>query len=183
MKLASFTVVMVFAVAGSGLVCGSECLAAEQLWERRAELDKHVVRASFEWHYNFEVSDAHVWMADGTVRNLDVRFDGDQLRRSAPAEWKKVDDSLRSYWAKIKRAAKEKKAGPEDIWLWLDADVEVSLPPPQKDKDVIVLGPDLFLTIMALHSARKDGANKLPEATPGERPPSSPSSPTGAPQR
>lgn len=44
----------------SGALAG-ENLTADQIWERRAELDKKTVRASFEWHYNFEASDAHVW--------------------------------------------------------------------------------------------------------------------------
>ncbi|MBP6507889.1 MAG: hypothetical protein KA257_10030 [Opitutaceae bacterium] len=142
----------------SGALAG-ENLTADQIWERRAELDKKTVRASFEWHYNFEASDAHVWMPDGTVRSLRVEFAGGQLSQSAPAEWKKVEDAFRSYGAQMKRAAQKKKEGPKDLWFVVDADVEVSLPPPQKDPDVIVLGPDLFLRVTALHSVRKEEAN------------------------
>jgi hypothetical protein len=133
----------------------SESFTAGQLYSRRAELDKKVVRASFEWHYNFEASDAHVWMDDGTVRNLAVEFDVDRLKRLAPIEWRKIDDVRRSYWKQVKVAAAKKKTGPKDIHLIIDADVEVALSPPQKNKDVIVLGPDLFLKVVALHSVRK----------------------------
>lgn len=111
-----------------------ESLTADQLYARRVELDKKVVRASFEWHHNFEASDAHVWMADGTVRNLAVEFDVDRLKRVAPIEWKKIVDAQRSYWEKVKVAAAKEKTGPKDIHLVIDADVEVTLPPPQKDK-------------------------------------------------
>lgn len=152
----------------SGALAG-ESLTADQIWERRAELDKKTVRASFEWHYNFEASDAHVWMPDGTVRSLRVELVGAQLSKTAPAEWKKIEDAHRSYWTEVKHAAQKKKDGPKDIWFQIEADVEVSLPPPQKDPDVIVLGPDLFLRVTALHSVRKEEANQSPEPMPLKR--------------
>lgn len=147
-----------------------ESLTADQVWERRTELDKKTVRASFEWHYNFEVSDAHVWMPDGTVRNLRVGFDSAQLSRSAPVEWKKVEDALRSYGAQMKRAAQKKEEAPKDVRLLVEADVEISLPPPQKDRGMIVLGPDLFLKVNALHSVRKEEANQSSQPTRGKAP-------------
>jgi hypothetical protein len=102
-------------------------------------------------------------MPDGTVRSLRVELAGPQLSRTAPSEWKKIEDAHRSYWAQVKRAAQKKKEGPEDIWFQIEADVEVSLPPPQKDRDVTVLGPDLFLRVIALHSVRKEEANQSPQ--------------------
>jgi hypothetical protein len=146
-----------------------ESLTADQLYARRAELDKKVVRALFEWHHNFEASDAHVWMPDGTVRNLAVEFDVDRLKRLAPIEWKKIADAQRRYWEEVKVAAAKKKTRPEDIHLLIDADVEVALPPPQKDKNVIVIGPDLLLKVVALHSVRKEETNQAPEPMPLKR--------------
>jgi hypothetical protein len=157
--------VALFSLLIASAAFASESLTAAQIWERRAELDKKAVRASFEWHYNFEASDTHVWMSDGTVRTLRVELVGAQLSRTAPSEWKKIEDAHRSYWAQVKRAAQKKKEGPKDIWFQIEADVEVFLPPPQKDPDVIVLGPELFLRVIALHSVWKDEANQSPQPT------------------
>lgn len=153
----------------NGALAG-EGLTADQIWERRAELDKKTVRASFKWHYNFEASDAHVEMPDGTVRNLRVEIAGAQLSRTAPAEWKKIEDAHRGYWQQLKHAAQKKKEGPKDLWFLIEADIEISPPPPQKDPDVIVLGPDLFLRVTALHSVRKEEPNQSPQTAPVSAP-------------
>jgi hypothetical protein len=155
----------IFVLAISASAFAGESMTANQIWQRRADLEKKTVRASLEWHYNFEVSDAHVWMSDGTVRNLAIEFDVDRVKRVAPSEWKKIADAQRGYWEKAKVAAAKKKTGPEDLWFVIDAEVEVASPAPPKEKDVILLGPDLFLKVVALYSVRLKGANQSPEPT------------------
>jgi hypothetical protein len=144
----------------------NETFSADQLFARRYEFDKKVVRASFVWRFNFEMSEVTVWMDDGTIRQLYVDFDRKRLPRTAPDEWEMISDANREYWEKFKIAAETKTAGPRELSLTIDANVEVALPPPQKDKNVIVLGPDLLLKVVALHSVRKDVANKPSVPTP-----------------
>ena len=134
-----------------------EKFTAEQIYERRDELLKKVIRAEFYWWWGSGQCHVLVTGGDGTTRRLPVIYDGGKIPETNPVEWAKFqlvqhvhDENLEAKI--VKRSGKDL---PLKFCLRIDADVEV-IPPEKKTwKNKHENLPELTLQLVHVHAIRE----------------------------
>lgn len=135
-----------------------EKFTADQVYARRREFSKKIVRADFVWNYGFEKCTAYVPAEGGGLRFLRIEFDAKKVRAASPREWEVVQRVFRDFSTSMQAALKhrEKESHLAEFTMHVDADVEVVLSAYEFRKDVIVIGDDLTLKVVAIHSIREE---------------------------
>jgi hypothetical protein len=135
-----------------------EKFSADQVYARRLEFSKMIVRAEFVWHYGFEKCTVYVPAEGGGFRFLIVDFDARKVSATSPKEWEIVQRLYREFRASMLAAIKNKDQSGQlaEFTMKVDADVEVILSPNDLQKDVIVVGRDLTMKVVTIHSIREE---------------------------
>ena len=158
LSLAALAIALAGCASPPELVHAGEKFTAEQVYARRLEFSKKIVRAEFVWNYGFEKCTAYVPAEGGGLHFLRIDFDEKAVRAASPKEWEVVQRMKRELSKSMLDALKNrpKESRLAEFAMRVDASVEVILSAYEFRKDVIVIGNDLTLKVVAIHSIHEE---------------------------